>query len=122
MKHTSDLILQENIAGKEWRGKRHPAQMSYNFEYLRPIGRVVFDVKSSISIIMRESKIFTYCEFSIDRILSYVYTLRLIGPISYLGQCDLMVRPFSTTKVQRHFLTNAFCTYITCTNIRNRPD
>ena len=30
----------------------------------------------------------------------------------------------SHTKVQRHFLTNAFCylrTYITCTKIRNRP-
>ena len=27
------------------------------------------------------------------RPLSYVYTLRLIGPISYLGECDLMVYP-----------------------------
>ena len=25
--------------------------------------------------------------------LSYVYTLRLIGPISYPGECDLMVNP-----------------------------
>ena len=62
--------------------------------------------------------------------LSYVYTLRLIGPISYPGKCDLMIhtrKPSnnSMTKTQRHFLTNAFCyllSYITCTKIRNRPD
>ena len=52
------------------------------------------------------------------RVLSYVYTLRLIGPISYPGECDLMFHP---QKVQRHFPTIAFCwlcTYITCTKIR----
>ena len=52
---------------------------------------------------------------------SYVYTLRLIGPISYPGECDFNG---SATKVQRHFLTNAsvvtFVTYITRTKIRNR--
>ena len=44
-----------------------------------------------------------------------VYTLRSIGPISYLSKCDLM-------KVQLHFLPNAFC-YL-CINIthQNRPD
>ena len=45
--------------------------------------------------------------------LSCVYTLRLIWPISYPGECDLVVH---TRK--RHFVTN---TYITCTKIRNRP-
>ena len=52
----------------------------------------------------------------------YVYTLRLIWPISYPGECDLMVHP------QKHsviFSRMSFCylrTYITCTKIRNRPD
>ena len=49
-------------------------------------------------------------------------SMGLIGPISYPGECDLTVHP---TKVQRHFLTNAFRyfgMYITCTKIQNRPD
>ena len=32
------------------------------------------------------------------QVLSYVYTLRLIGPISYSGECDLMVQP------RKHFV------------------
>ena len=55
--------------------------------------------------------------------LSYVYTLRLIGPISYPGECDLING--SPTKAHRNLLTNAFCylrVYITCIKIRNRPD
>ena len=54
------------------------------------------------------------------RNLSYVCTLRLIGPISCPGECDLMHE--STTSFS---LMNTFCyrrTYITCTKIRNRPD
>ena len=34
----------------------------------------------------------------------------LIGPISYLDECDLMVH--SRKHVHRHFLTNAFCSVI----------
>ena len=55
--------------------------------------------------------------------LSYVYTLRLIGLISYSGECYLING--SLTKAHRNLLTNAFCylrVYITCTKIRNRPD
>ena len=39
--------------------------------------------------------------------LSYVDTLRLIGPISYPGECDLMVHPrkYSVIFSQMHFVT-----------------
>ena len=56
--------------------------------------------------------------------LSYLYTLRLIGPISYPGECDLMVHPRKHIVIFSR-VTNAFCylfTYITCTKIRDRPD
>ena len=45
--------------------------------------------------------------------------LHTLGWQTYPGECDLMVDP---QKVQRHFLTNAFCylrTYITCTKIQD---
>ena len=47
-------------------------------------------------------------------LLSYVYTLRLIGPISYSSEYDLMVYP---QKYSDRFLTNTFwklLRYITC--------
>ena len=49
---------------------------------------------------------------------SYVYTLRLIGPISYLDECDLMVHPRKYIVIfsRMHYLR----TYI-CIKIRNRP-
>ena len=39
--------------------------------------------------------------------LRYVYTLRLIGPISYPGECDLMVqlRKYSVIFSRMHFVT-----------------
>ena len=39
--------------------------------------------------------------------LGYVYTLRLIGPISYSGECDLMVYPWKyiVTFSRMHFVT-----------------
>ena len=39
--------------------------------------------------------------------LSYVYTLRLIGPISYPGECDLMVHPqkYYESFSRMHFVT-----------------
>ena len=54
--------------------------------------------------------------------LSYVCTVRLIGQISYPGECDLKVHPQKHTVIfsRAHFVT--FLTYITCTKIRNRPD
>ena len=55
-------------------------------------------------------------------ILSYVYTLRLIGPISHPGECDLTVHPRKYSVI---FSRNVFYyrrTYITCMKIRNRPD
>ena len=51
--------------------------------------------------------------------LSYVYTLRIIGPISYPSECDLIWFTYESTA---SFLTNAFCyrrMYITCTKIPN---
>ena len=39
--------------------------------------------------------------------LSYVYTLRLIGPISYPDECDLMVHPRKYIVIfsRMHFVT-----------------
>ena len=39
--------------------------------------------------------------------LSYIYTLRLIGPISYSGECDLMVHPRKCSVMfsRVHFVT-----------------
>ena len=40
-------------------------------------------------------------------LLGYVYTLRLIGQISYPGECDLMVRPQKHIVIlsRMHFVT-----------------
>ena len=40
-------------------------------------------------------------------VLSYIYTLRLIRPISYPGECDLIVHPQKYIVIfsQMHFVT-----------------
>ena len=52
---------------------------------------------------------------------SCVYTLRLIGPISYPGQCDLMVhtQKYSGIFSRIHFVNPRM---LTCINIPNRAD
>ena len=54
---------------------------------------------------------------------SYVYILRLIEPISYSGECDVMVHPrkCSFSRMHQLFPSTSYV-YITCTKIRNRPD
>ena len=51
-------------------------------------------------------------------ILSYVYTLRLIRPISCPGECDLMVHRRKYTASFSHEII-LLPTYVTCTKIRN---
>ena len=41
-------------------------------------------------------------------VLRYVYTLRLIGPISYLGACYIYVRIYKVTKCIREKMTMCF--------------
>ena len=56
---------------------------------------------------MREDINVKGADIELDFWLSYVYTLRLIGPISYPGECDLMVHPrkYSVIFSRMHYVT-----------------
>ena len=59
---------------------------------------------------MQVNKAFLYrdeAEQNLGELKLYVYTLRLIGPISYPGECDLMVQPqkYRVIFSRMHFVT-----------------
>ena len=55
---------------------------------------------------------------------SCIYTLRLIGPILYPGECDVMAQPWKYCIIfsQMHFVTLSMYLYMTCIKIWNHPN
>ena len=77
--------------------------------------------KINVSRLLRKEFLSAF-SLMLSKLLSFVYALRLIGPISYYGECDLMVYPRKYSIIFSRMPFCYLCTYITCTKIRNRPD
>ena len=70
-------------------------------------GRAVYCYNSATQVIYKLFVFFIVYVLNLEANLRYVYTLRLIGPISYPGGCDLMVHPrkYNVIFSRMHFVT-----------------